>query len=123
MRSYGWCSDWPSGATWVPPIFQSTDLEEVGFGTNESAFNNPEIDAKIDEVYELPAEEQPAAWNDLEQEIMTTYLPVVPRYYGGVVADRPARRSRARHRQHARHADRSATCGSTPGDPAAPLHQ
>ncbi|HRD61211.1 MAG TPA: ABC transporter substrate-binding protein, partial [Nocardioides sp.] len=41
MRSYGWCSDWPSGATWVPPIFQSTDLEEVGFGTNEAAFNNP----------------------------------------------------------------------------------
>ena len=27
MRSYGWCSDWPSGSTWVPPIFQSTDLE------------------------------------------------------------------------------------------------
>ena len=84
MRSYGWCSDWPSGATWVPPIFQSTDLEEVGFGTNESAFNNPEIDAKINAVFALPAEEQPAAWNDLEQEIMTTYLPVVPRYYTGV---------------------------------------
>ena len=84
MRSYGWCSDWPSGATWVPPIFQSTDLEEVGFGTNESAFNNPEIDAKIDAVFELPAEDQPAAWNDLEKEIMTTYLPVIPRYYGGV---------------------------------------
>ncbi len=51
LRSYGWCSDWPSGATWVPPIFQSTDLEEVGFGTNEAAFNNPEIDAKIDAVF------------------------------------------------------------------------
>ncbi len=85
MRSYGWCSDWPSGATWVPPIFQSTDLEEVGFGTNESAFNNPEIDQKIEDVYAMPAEDQPAAWNALEQEIMTTYLPVVPRYYGGVV--------------------------------------
>ena len=84
LRSYGWCSDWPSGATWVPTIFQSTDLEEVGFGTNESAFNNPEIDAKINAVFELPAEEQPAAWNALEQEIMTTYLPVVPRYYTGV---------------------------------------
>ena len=84
MRSYGWCSDWPSGATWIPPIFQSTDLEEVGFGTNESAFNNPEVDAKIDAIFELPAEEQPAAWNDLEKEIMTTYLPVIPRYYGGV---------------------------------------
>jgi peptide/nickel transport system substrate-binding protein len=85
MRSYGWCSDWPSGATWVPPIFQSTDLDEVGFGTNEAAFNNPDIDAKIDAVFEMAAEDQPKAWNDLEQEIMTTYLPVVPRYYGGVV--------------------------------------
>ncbi len=85
MRSYGWCSDWPSGATWVPPIFQSTDLENVGFGTNEAAFNNPEIDAKIDAVFSMPAEDQPKAWNDLEKEIMTTYLPVVPRYYGGVV--------------------------------------
>lgn len=85
LRNYGWCSDWPSGATWVPPIFQSTDLEEVGFGTNESAFNNPEVDQKIEDIYAMPAEDQPAAWNDLEQEIMTTYLPVVPRYYGGVV--------------------------------------
>jgi len=85
IRSYGWCSDWPSGSTWVPPIFQSTNLDEVGFGTNEAAFNNPEIDAKIDAVFELPADEQPKAWNDLEKEIMTTYLPVVPRYYGGVV--------------------------------------
>ena len=32
----------------------------------------------------LPADEQPKAWNDLEKEIMTTYLPVVPRYYTGV---------------------------------------
>ena len=69
----------------MPPIFQSTDLNEVGFGTNESAFNNPDIDAKIEAVYAMPADEQPKAWNDLEKEIMTTYLPVVPRYYGGVV--------------------------------------
>ena len=111
MRSYGWCSDWPSGATWVPPIFQSTDLNEVGFGTNESAFNNPEIDAKIDAVFELPAEDQPKAWNDLEQEIMTTYLPVVPRYYGGVVQMlRLADRGHG-HRQHPRACRPSATSG------------
>jgi peptide/nickel transport system substrate-binding protein len=84
LRSYGWCSDWPSGSTWVPTIFQSTDLDEVGFGTNESAFNNPDIDAKIDNVFSLPTDEQPKAWNDLEKEIMTTYLPVVPRYYTAV---------------------------------------
>ena len=111
MRSYGWCSDWPSGATWVPPIFQSTDLEEVGFGTNESAFNNPEIDAKINAVFELPAEEQPKAWNDLEQEIMTTYLPVVPRYYARRGADARFADRGPRHRQHPRYAVRSATCG------------
>ena len=67
-----------------PADLRVDDLEEVGFGTNESAFSNPEIDAKIDAVFALPAEEQPAAWNALEQEIMTTYLPVVPRYYTGV---------------------------------------
>ena len=86
IRSYGWCSDWPSGSTWMPPIFQSTDIDEIGFGTNESAFNEPEVDQKINEVYELPAEEQPAAWQALEEEIMTEYLPVIPRYYGGVAA-------------------------------------
>jgi peptide/nickel transport system substrate-binding protein len=84
MRSYGWCSDWPSGSTWIPPIFQSTDIPEVGFGTNQAAFNNPEIDAKIKETMLLSTEEQPEAWNALEQEIMTEYLPVVPRYYTGV---------------------------------------
>jgi peptide/nickel transport system substrate-binding protein len=84
IRSYGWCSDWPSGATWVPPIFQSTDIAEVGLGTNEAAFNEPEIDQKINDVYSMDAADQPAAWNDLEQEIMTKYLPVVPRYYTGV---------------------------------------
>lgn len=84
LRSYGWCSDWPSGATWIPPIFESTDIEEVGFGTNESAFNEPEIDAEINAVFDLPAEEQPAAWNELDKKILTEYLPVIPRFYTGV---------------------------------------
>lgn len=84
FRSYGWCSDWPSGATWIPPIFESTDIDEVGLGTNEAAFNEAEVDKKINAVFDLPADDQPAAWQKLEQEIMTEYLPVVPRYYTGV---------------------------------------
>ena len=28
--SAGWCSDWPSGATWIPPVLQSTDIDEDG---------------------------------------------------------------------------------------------
>jgi peptide/nickel transport system substrate-binding protein len=85
IRSYGWCSDWPSGATWIPPIFQSTDIEEVGLGTNEAAFNEPEIDQKINDVFAMDAADQPAAWQSLEEEIMNTYLPVIPRFYGGTV--------------------------------------
>ena len=69
----------------MPPIFQSTDVENVGLGSNEAVFNQPDVDAQIEEIYGMPAEDQPAAWNALEQEIMTTWLPVVPRYYGGVV--------------------------------------
>ncbi len=83
LRSYGWCSDWPSGATWIPPIFESTDIEEVGFGTNEAAFNEPAIDQKINDVFAMGSDEQPAAWQSLEEEIMNDYLPVVPRFYTG----------------------------------------
>lgn len=85
IRSYGWCSDWPSGATWIPPIFQSTDIDKVGFGTNEAAFNVPEVDQAIEDVFTLPTEEQPAAWNALDEQVMTEYLPVIPRYYTGVI--------------------------------------
>jgi peptide/nickel transport system substrate-binding protein len=84
VRSYGWCSDWPSGATWIPPLFQSTDIAKIGFGTNESAFNVPAIDQKIDDTFKLPAADQPAAWDAIGKEILTKYLPVVPRYYTGV---------------------------------------
>ena len=123
LRSYGWCSDWPSGATWVPPIFQSTDLEEVGFGTNESAFNNPEIDAKINAVFALPAEEQPAAWNDLEQEIMTTYLPGRPALLHRRGADARLADRGLLHRQHPRYADVPRHVGERRLTPVALPHQ
>ena len=83
VRSFAWASDWLSGGTWIPNLFRSTDLDKVGFGNNLSAFNEAEIDRKIDEVLTLPASEQPAAWNALDKEIMTAYLPIVPRYYCG----------------------------------------
>ncbi|HCB06191.1 MAG TPA: hypothetical protein DEQ43_18470 [Nocardioides bacterium] len=83
LRPFGSCSDWPSGSTWIPIVFGSTDLDTVGFGYNFSAFSNPDVDARIEEISTLPVEDQPQAWNDLEQEIMTTYLPVVPGWYGG----------------------------------------
>ena len=86
LRAYAWHSDWPSGASWIPPVFQSTEVDEVGFGINEAAFAEPEVDEEINEVFELPSEVRPSAWQALEEKVMTTYLPVIPRYYGGVAA-------------------------------------
>jgi peptide/nickel transport system substrate-binding protein len=84
-RSAGWCADWPSGATWIPPLFQTVDYEEIGqVGTNYSIFSEADIDAKIEEAFTQPTDEQPAAWNALDEEIMTEYLPVVPQFYSGV---------------------------------------
>lgn len=84
VRSYGWCSDWPSGATWIPPIFQSTDIPEVGLGTNQAALNVPEVDEEIKAAMLLPTDEQPAAWQALDEKVMTEHLPVFPQWYSGV---------------------------------------
>jgi len=71
LRSSGWCSDWPSGSSWFPPLFHSK-----GTG-NFSMFAEPEIDAEIDRIGALPFEEQPAAWAALDKTIMTDYYPAV----------------------------------------------
>jgi len=83
-RSAAWCADWPSGATWIPPLFQTVNMKEIGqVGTNEAVFSEPSIDAKIKETIQMPADQQPAAWDALDKEIMTKYLPWVVQYYAG----------------------------------------
>ena len=69
VRSAGWCSDWPSGSSWFPPLFQSTNLKEEGLGSNYAVFSEPSIDKRIDEILSLPLTEQPAAWNELDVQI------------------------------------------------------
>jgi peptide/nickel transport system substrate-binding protein len=85
IRSVGWCSDWPSGASWIPPVFKSTDLSQT-MGANYEAFSEKAVDDKINEIQRLPLEQQPAAWNDLDKEIQLKYFPVVVTGYGGVAA-------------------------------------
>ena len=37
VRSAGWCSDWPSGSTWIPTNFGSTNPDQThSFGSNYS---------------------------------------------------------------------------------------
>ena len=92
LRLGGWCSDWPSGGSWFPRLFKSDS------GDNFSHFTEPSVDAKIEQILDLPFQEQPAAWGALDKTIMTDYYPAVIRYYaaqpilhgsriGGVNAD------------------------------------
>lgn len=78
VRTLGWCSDWPSGLSWFPPVFSSDG------SSNYSYLSVPELDQKMDDIQTLPLEEQAAAWGELDAEIMNEYLPVVNIGYSGV---------------------------------------
>ena len=83
VRSGGWCSDWPSGGSWFPPVFETTDLDKEGLGANYAVFSEPAVDKRIAEIQELDLKEQPAAWNELDQTIQADYFPVFVTSYGG----------------------------------------
>lgn len=74
----GWCSDWPSGSSWFPVLFQS---HSVGDGTSWGMLSDKALDAKIDEISNLPADQATAKWSELDKEIMGMYV-ALPRYYG-----------------------------------------
>jgi peptide/nickel transport system substrate-binding protein len=83
-RTAGWCSDWNSGASWFPPVLGSTNLKAEGFGSNLSAFSEKDVDDRIDKIFTLPLEDQPAAWNELDQYITEKYYPIFTTFYTGV---------------------------------------
>ncbi len=84
VRSGGWCSDWPSGGSWFPPVFETTNLEEEGLGANYAAFSEPEFDKEIDRILQLDLTEQPAEWNKLDMKLQEEWFPVFVTAYGGV---------------------------------------
>lgn len=72
LRGVNWCSDWPSGSTMIPPLLKT------GASYNTPFFSEPEMDQKMDDIATMPLEDQPAAWGDLDEEIATTYYPIIP---------------------------------------------
>ncbi|MEJ7630667.1 MAG: hypothetical protein WKF54_13855, partial [Nocardioidaceae bacterium] len=86
VRAAGWCSDWPSGASWFPPVQGTTDLKKEGLGSNYGVFSEPSVDAQIAKIQTLPLKEQPAAWNDLDESIAKEFFPqFVTGYYGAAM--------------------------------------
>ena len=85
VRSAGWCSDWPSGSTWMPPVLGSTNPDKShSFGSNYAAFGNKAADAQMDAIQKMPLEKQADAWNALDKQIATKYFPLFTTYYTGV---------------------------------------
>ncbi|MEV6968128.1 ABC transporter substrate-binding protein [Hamadaea sp. NPDC051192] len=73
----GWCSDWPTGSSWFPVLFQTHSIAD---GTSWGMLQDTALDAEIDAVAKLPAAEATSKWADLDQKIMGQYI-AIPRYY------------------------------------------
>jgi peptide/nickel transport system substrate-binding protein len=85
VRSAGWCSDWPSGATWFPPLLQSTHPNTShSFGSNYAAFSNKAVDDRMDAIQKMPLDQQAAAWDQMDKSIATKYFPLFTTYYTGI---------------------------------------
>jgi peptide/nickel transport system substrate-binding protein len=85
VRSAGWCSDWPSGSSWLPTLFGSTNPDKThSFGTNYTAFSNKSVDNQMDAIQRMPLDKQAAAWNALDKQIATKYFPLFTTYYTGI---------------------------------------
>jgi len=79
VRGGGWCLDWPSGGTVFPAILDGRLIAQAPTAApNKSFLNEPSVDAEMDRVSALPADQQPAGWAALDKTIMTKYLPVMP---------------------------------------------
>ena len=73
----GWCSDWPSGGSWFPVLFQSHSIDD---GNSWGMLTDKSLDAQIDQVSSLPADQATQKWGDLDKQIMGMYISL-PRYY------------------------------------------
>ncbi len=84
VRSSGWCSDWPTGSSWFPPVLQSTDVAGGVLGSNYAVFSEKDVDKRISDIQQLPISKQNAAWNELDKYIAETYFPLFSTGYSGV---------------------------------------
>ncbi|GAA5109706.1 ABC transporter substrate-binding protein [Alloalcanivorax gelatiniphagus] len=75
LRKSGWCYDWPSGSTMIPPLYKT------GQPYNTAFFSEKEIDDRMEEIGTLPIEEQADAWGALDEQILTEYFPSWPTAY------------------------------------------
>ncbi|MEU8149082.1 ABC transporter substrate-binding protein [Nonomuraea sp. NPDC048901] len=76
----GWCPDWASGATFLPPLFDGRNITAKG-NANLAQINDKAINKRIDEIAAMPdVTAANAAYGELDKEIMKL-APIVPLAY------------------------------------------
>jgi peptide/nickel transport system substrate-binding protein len=73
----GWCSDWPSGGSWFPVLFQTHSIAD---GQSWGMLSDKALDKEIDDIANLPTDQSTGKWAAMDQKIMGMYL-ALPRYY------------------------------------------
>ena len=73
----GWCPDWASGATFLPPLFDGSQIFEKG-NSNVAQLNDPAVNARIGEIRAMTdVGEANTAYGELDEQIMEL-APAVP---------------------------------------------
>lgn len=75
----GWCFDWPSADSIIPPTIGSIALSQGG--TTFGNFSDAKIDAEIKRVQQLSIEAQGPEWGKMDKWLMENYLLAIPDYY------------------------------------------
>ncbi|GAA3644492.1 ABC transporter substrate-binding protein [Streptomyces chitinivorans] len=78
MSLSGWCPDYPSGATFLPFLFDGRTIKEKGNQGNYSQFRDGETMERIDEISVMAdATQANQAWRELDRQIMRK-SPAIP---------------------------------------------
>ncbi|MFI6446848.1 ABC transporter substrate-binding protein [Kitasatospora sp. NPDC050543] len=74
----GWCPDYPSGATFLPFVFDGRTIKEKGNQGNYSQFRDQPTMDRIDQIAAMPdVKDANAAWLALDQDLLKK-APAVP---------------------------------------------
>ena len=75
----GWCFDWPSADSIIPPTVGTIALSQGG--TTFGNFSDAKIDAEIKRIQQLSITEQGPEWGKMDKWLTENYLLAVPDYY------------------------------------------
>src|SRR5690606_10038642 len=66
----GWCPDWANGETFLPPLFEGSQIFPTG-NSNIAQLDDPEVNERMMEIRQMSdIDEANAAWTELDKTIV-----------------------------------------------------